>query len=129
MSASRPTSTPPAKPEPNDHCPIARAARLFGDHWTLLILRDLEAGCRRFHELELSTGMSPGVLSGRLRTLDAAGVISRRQYSEIPPRVEYSLTEMGQAALPLVDELRSYGERWLKDRDDADPAPYDEDAE
>ncbi|HLI52017.1 MAG TPA: helix-turn-helix domain-containing protein [Thermomicrobiaceae bacterium] len=122
MSASRPKPAGSSKPEPNTHCPIARAAKLFGDHWTLLILRDLEAGCRRFHELERSTGMSPGVLSGRLRTLDAAGVISRRQYSEIPPRVEYSLTEMGRAALPLVDELRSYGERWLVDGKDDESA-------
>lgn len=127
MSASRPKPAVPSKPESNNHCPIARAAKLFGDHWTLLILRDLEAGCRRFHELELSTGMSPGVLSGRLRTLDSAGVISRRQYSEIPPRVEYSLTEMGRAALPLVDELRSYGERWLAEGDE--PACCPEDAE
>lgn len=122
MSASRPKSTLPPRIEPNSHCPIARAAKLFGDHWTLLILRDLEASCRRFHELERSTGMSPGVLSGRLRTLDAAGVISRRQYNEIPPRVEYSLTEMGRAALPLVDELRSYGERWLSDGEDGEPS-------
>lgn len=94
-------------------CPIARAAKLFGDQWTLLILRDLEAGCQRFHSLELSTGMSPGVLSGRLRTLEAAGIISRRQYNEIPPRVEYSLTDKGRAALPLIDQLRVFGETWL----------------
>jgi DNA-binding HxlR family transcriptional regulator len=99
-------------------CPIARAARLFGDHWTLLILRDLENGCRRFRALESSTGMSPGVLSGRLRMLEAAGVITRQQYSEIPPRVEYTLTEKGRAALPLIDQLRAYGETWLLPDDD-----------
>ncbi|HEX7102312.1 MAG TPA: helix-turn-helix domain-containing protein, partial [Nitrolancea sp.] len=82
-------------------------------HWTLLILRDLEGGCRRFRALESSTGMSPGVLSGRLRTLESAGVITRRQYAEIPPRVEYTLTEKGRAALPLIDQLRAYGETWL----------------
>lgn len=103
----------------NRVCPIARAAKLLGDHWTLLILRDLEHGCRRFHELQESTGMSPGVLSGRLRGLEHAKVISRRQYSEIPPRVEYTLTEKGRAALPLVDQLRIYGEVWLSDDDDA----------
>jgi DNA-binding HxlR family transcriptional regulator len=98
-------------------CPIARAAKLFGDHWTLLILRDLEGGCRRFRALEASTGMSPGVLSGRLRLLEAAGVITRRQYAEIPPRVEYTLTEKGRAALPLIDQLRAYGETWLLEDD------------
>jgi len=98
-------------------CPIARAAKLFGDHWTLLILRDLEGGCRRFRALELSTGMSPGVLSGRLRLLENAGVITRRQYAEIPPRVEYTLTEKGRAALPLIDQLRAYGETWLPEDD------------
>lgn len=98
-------------------CPIARAAKLFGDHWTLLILRDLEGGCRRFRALESSTGMSPGVLSGRLRLLEAAGVITRRQYAEIPPRVEYTLTEKGRAALPLIDQLRAYGETWLLEDD------------
>lgn len=94
-------------------CPIARAAMLFGDHWTLLILRDLEGGCRRFRALESSTGMSPGVLSGRLRTLEQAGIITRRQYSEIPPRVEYTLTEKGRAALPIINQLRTFGETWL----------------
>jgi DNA-binding HxlR family transcriptional regulator len=103
-------------------CPIARAAKLFGDHWTLLILRDLENGCRRFRALESSTGMSPGVLSGRLRTLEAAGIISRRQYSEIPPRVEYTLTEKGRAALPLIDQLRVYGETWMLSDDEAEPS-------
>lgn len=99
-------------------CPIARAAKLFGDHWTLLILRDLEDGCRRFLALESSTGMSPGVLSGRLRTLESAGIITRRQYREIPPRVEYTLTEKGRAALPIIDQLRTFGETWLTDFDE-----------
>jgi DNA-binding HxlR family transcriptional regulator len=101
-------------------CPIARAAEIFGDHWTLLILRDLENGCRRFRALESSTGMSPGVLSGRLRSLETAGIITRRQYSEIPPRVEYTLTEKGRAALPIIDQLRTFGETWLADQDEAD---------
>lgn len=101
-------------------CPIARAAEIFGDHWTLLILRDLAGGCRRFHALESSTGMSPGVLSGRLRSLEVAGIISRRQFNEIPPRVEYSLTEKGRAALPIIDQLRAFGEIWLVERDEDD---------
>ncbi len=94
-------------------CPIARAAQLLGDHWTLLLLRDLSHGSRRFQELLHSTGMSPAVLSSRLRHLERAGMVTRRQFAEIPPRVEYTLTEMGLAALPLVEQLRQFGETWL----------------
>jgi len=94
-------------------CPIARAAQLLGDHWTLLLLRDLGHGSRRFQELLHSTGMSPAVLSNRLRHLESAGMITRRQFAEVPPRVEYTLTEMGLAALPLAEQLRQFGEIWL----------------
>jgi DNA-binding HxlR family transcriptional regulator len=96
-------------------CPVAKAAKLFGDHWTLLLIRDLASGCRRFQQLQLSTGISPGVLSSRLRMLEQAGLITRKQFPEIPPRVEYSLTEKGRAAVPLIDQLRVYGEHWLAD--------------
>lgn len=108
-------------------CPIDRAAELLGDAWTLLLLRDLAAGARRFTDLEGSTGMSPRVLSQRLRELTARGVVSRRSFAEIPPRVEYSLTEKGRAALPVIDVLRAYGEQWLRDEEPA-PALKDETA-
>ncbi len=108
-----------------ENCPVARAAKLFGDHWTLLLIRDLASGCRRFQQLQVSTGISPGVLSSRLRMLEGAGLITRKQYPEIPPRVEYSLTEKGRAAVPLIDQLRLYGEVWLEDVD----CPADADAE
>ncbi|MBX6341828.1 MAG: helix-turn-helix transcriptional regulator [Thermomicrobiaceae bacterium] len=104
----------------NAVCPVARAVRLLGDRWTLLILRDLECGSRRFHDLQTSTGMSPGILSGRLRHLESAGLVTRRQYNEVPPRVEYSLTEKGRAALPVIDQLRRYGETWLADDPDGE---------
>ncbi len=94
-------------------CPIARAARLLGDHWILLILRELGQGNRRFHELLDAIGISPTVLSQRLRYLEAEGLVSRHAYPEVPPRVEYTLTEKGRAALPLIEQLREYGERWL----------------
>lgn len=96
-------------------CPIERAAQLLGDAWTLLLLRDLANGPRRFTDLEASTGMSPRVLSQRLRELVSRGMINRRSFNEIPPRVEYSLTEKGCAALPVIDVLRAYGEQWLRD--------------
>ncbi len=94
-------------------CPIARAARLLGDHWVLLILRELAHGNRRFQELLVGTGISPAVLSQRLRYLEAEGLVTRHPYAEIPPRVEYTLTEKGRAALPVIEQLREYGERWL----------------
>ncbi|MCX7623633.1 MAG: helix-turn-helix domain-containing protein [Thermomicrobium sp.] len=95
------------------NCPIARAARLLGDHWVLLILRELGRGDRRFHELLVGIGISPAVLSQRLRYLEAEGLVSRHAYPEVPPRVEYALTDKGRAALPLIEQLREYGERWL----------------
>lgn len=99
-------------------CPVARAARLLGDTWTLLILRDLADGAQRFSELEQSTGMSPRVLSGRLKELERQGILNRQLFASVPPRVEYSLTLKGRAALPLVDALRSYGDTWLQSTDD-----------
>lgn len=103
--------------EVEEICPVERAAKLFGDHWTLLLIRDLASGCRRFQQLQQSTGISPGVLSARLRKLEAVGVIIRTQYPEIPPRVEYQLTEKGRAAVPLIEQLRRFGEDWLLDVD------------
>jgi DNA-binding HxlR family transcriptional regulator len=93
---------------------VAAAAALLGDAWTLLLLRDLAGGPRRFTELEASTGISPRVLTDRLRALCAQGVMTRRMYAEIPPRVEYALTDKGRAALPVLDVLRAYGEQWLR---------------
>ncbi|MEK7681316.1 MAG: helix-turn-helix domain-containing protein [Chloroflexota bacterium] len=94
-------------------CPVARAARLLGDVWCLLVLRDLARGTCRFSEIQTSTGMSPRVLSRRLREMEREGILTRRQFAEAPPRVEYTLTEKGRAALPLVEALRVFGERWL----------------
>lgn len=96
-------------------CPIARAARLLGDTWTLLIIHNLADGPRRFSDLERLTGMSPRVLAGRLRELDSQHMLTRTQYPEIPPRVEYALTVKGQAAVPLLEMLHSYGAGWLND--------------
>ena len=94
-------------------CGVARAAALIGDVWTILLIRDLENGPRRFSELEASTGISPRVLTDRLRELLARGMVTRHMFNEIPPRVEYTLTEKGLAACPVVDALRAYGDAWL----------------
>ncbi len=95
-------------------CPVERTARLVGGKWTLLIIRDLAEGCKRFGELQKSLrGISPRTLSQRLGLLAKEGLITRRIFAEVPPRVEYSLTEKGQALLPLIEEMREYGGRWL----------------
>jgi DNA-binding HxlR family transcriptional regulator len=94
-------------------CPIAEAAKLLGDKWTLILLRDLARGACRFKALvESGEGISPSILTGRLRELEEKGVISRTSYNEIPPRVEYSLTEKGRDVLPVIEALRVYGSRW-----------------
>ncbi len=93
-------------------CPIQRTAMLFADVYTIMILRDLMPGPKRFTELQRA-GISPRILSQRLKKLMAADVIGRRQFSEAPPRVEYFLTDKGRALLPVLDALKSFGERFL----------------
>lgn len=95
-------------------CPVCRTAELVCGKWTLLLVRDLSEGRSRFCELERSlSGISPRTLSLRLRALEEEGVVERHTYPEVPPRVEYALTEKGRALLPIVDGMRAYGERWL----------------
>jgi len=82
--------------------------------WTLLLIRDLAEGRSRFCELERSlAGISPRTLSLRLRALEDEGIVARETFPEVPPRVEYALTEKGRALLPIIDDMRAYGERWL----------------
>ena len=82
--------------------------------WMLLLIRDLAEGRSRFCELERSlAGISPRTLSLRLRALEDEGVVARATFPEVPPRVEYALTEKGRALLPIIDDMRAYGERWL----------------
>jgi DNA-binding HxlR family transcriptional regulator len=100
-------------------CGVAAAVTVLGDAWTLLLVRDLAEGPRRFTELHASTGISDRVLSDRLRTMAANGLVTRRMYAEIPPRVEYALTERGRDALAVVAALRGFGEKWLRPEGDA----------
>lgn len=96
-----------------------RTARLVASKWTLAIIKELEKGSKRFHELQRSlTGISPKTLSDRLRELGALGIVSRRVFAEIPPHVEYSITEKGMALLPLVRSLGEYGKSWLPESPD-----------
>jgi len=94
-------------------CPIAETARLIGDVYVLLILRDLGSGPRRFSTLGHSVDVNAKTLTDRLRRMELQGLIRRTMYAEIPPRVEYELTEKGAALLPVLEAMRAYGERWL----------------
>jgi DNA-binding HxlR family transcriptional regulator len=95
----------------------------------LLLVRDLAEGRSRFCELERSlTGISPRTLSLRLRALELEGIVERHTFPEVPPRVEYALTEKGQALLPIIDAMRTYGERWLRATDRPRPALAQPDA-
>jgi DNA-binding HxlR family transcriptional regulator len=97
-----------------DLCPVCATADLVCAKWTILVIRDLAEGCSRFCELERSLqGISPRTLSLRLRALEEEGIVERRTYPEVPPRVEYELTEKGRALLPLIDDMRRYGREWL----------------
>jgi DNA-binding HxlR family transcriptional regulator len=103
-------------PMPNSDCPVCRTAEIVCGKWTLLVIRDLADGRSRFCELERSLeGISPRTLSLRLRALEEAGVLMRRTYPEVPPRVEYVLTEKGRALVPLIESMRTYGTEWLAD--------------
>ncbi len=98
----------------NASCPVCRTAEIVCGKWTLLVIRDLAEGSSRFCELERSLeGISPRTLSLRLRALEEEGVVERHTFPEVPPRVEYALTEKGEALVPLVEDMRRYGTRWL----------------
>jgi DNA-binding HxlR family transcriptional regulator len=95
-------------------CPVGCCAEIISGKWTLLLIRDLADGSQRFCELERSLdGISPRTLSLRLRALEDNGIVERRTYPEVPPRVEYALTEKGKALVPLIEDMRAYGQRWL----------------
>jgi DNA-binding HxlR family transcriptional regulator len=100
----------------NASCPVCRTAEVVCGKWTLLVIRDLAKGSSRFCELERSLeGISPRTLSLRLRALEEEGIVERHTFPEVPPRVEYALTEKGKALVPLVEDMRAYGRRWLSD--------------
>jgi DNA-binding HxlR family transcriptional regulator len=95
-------------------CAVAACAELIGAKWTAVILHDLSEGARRFTELEHAcAGISPRTLADRLRTLEHEEIVVRRSYHELPPRVEYELTEKGRALLPIVSEMGRFGRGWL----------------
>ncbi|HKW19862.1 MAG TPA: helix-turn-helix domain-containing protein [Ktedonobacterales bacterium] len=110
------TATAASTCEDNDSlvCPVARTASIVSGKWTLLIIRDLTTGTKRFSELERSlVGISPKTLSERLSALEGEGILQRKTYAEVPPKVEYSLTEKGQALFVIIEDMRAYGRQWL----------------
>ena len=99
---------------PNSDCPVCRTADIVCGKWTLLVIRDLADGRCRFGELERSLeGISPRTLSLRLRALEEEGILARQTFAEVPPRVEYALTDKGRALVPIVESMRTYGSEWL----------------
>lgn len=95
-------------------CPIARTAEIVSGKWTLLIIRDLATGPRRFCQLERSlAGISPKTLSDRLHGLESEGIVSRKTFGEVPPRVEYSLTPKGSDLAEVIEAMRAFGTHWL----------------
>jgi DNA-binding HxlR family transcriptional regulator len=97
-----------------ERCPVVETARIVSGKWTLVLLRDLAEGTRRFSELERSlAGISPRTLSARLRSLEDEGIVQRTVHGGVPPRVDYALTEKGRHLVPIVEAMRDYGERWL----------------
>jgi DNA-binding HxlR family transcriptional regulator len=100
----------------NSICPVARTAKIISGKWTLLIIRDLTSGVKRFNQLERSLdGISPKTLSERLRHLEEEGIVLRQTFAEVPPRVEYSLSKKGHDLIDVIECMRCYGNHWLCD--------------
>ncbi len=95
-------------------CGVVAAISTVGDAWILLLVRELIEGPRRFTELQSNTGISARVLTDRLRTMAAHGLLTRKMYDKVPLHVEYELTAKGRAIAPILDALRFYGEQWLR---------------
>ena len=91
-------------------CPVETTLTLISDKWKVLILRDLMTGTKRFGELKKSIGhVSQKVLTTQLRQMEASGLLSRKVYAEVPPRVEYTLTELGCSLKPVMDAMWEWG--------------------
>ena len=92
-------------------CPVETTLTLIGDKWKVLILRDLLPGTKRFGELKKSIGsVSQKVLTAQLRDMEESGLLSRKVYAEVPPRVEYTLTDLGYSLKPVLDAMSNWGE-------------------
>ncbi len=91
-------------------CPVETTLKLIGDKWKALIIRDLLTGTKRFGELKKSvTGISQKVLTSNLRSLENDGLVERKIYPQVPPRVEYTLTDVGYSLMPVLNSMASWG--------------------
>ena len=98
-------------------CPVETTLTLIGDKWKVLILRDLMPGTKRFGELKKSVGnVSQKVLTAQLRAMEASGLVNRKVYAEVPPRVEYSLTELGKSLKPILDSMCAWGKAYKAEK-------------
>lgn len=98
-------------------CPVETTLMLISDRWKILILRDLMNGTKRFSELKKSIGtVSQKVLTSQLRQMEANGLLTRKVYPEVPPRVEYTLTDLGYSLEPVLQAMRIWGEGYQKSR-------------
>lgn len=96
-------------------CPVETTLMLIGDKWKVLILRDLMPGTKRFGELKKSIGkVSQKVLTAQLRAMEESGLLTRRVYAEVPPRVEYTLTPLGRSLKPVLDAMGAWGNEYKK---------------
>lgn len=94
-------------------CPVETTLMLIGDKWKVLILRDLRGGTKRFGELKKSvTGISQKVLTANLRDMEHDGILSREVFPEVPPRVEYTLTDLGRTMMPILDAMEQWGKAY-----------------
>ncbi|GII32568.1 winged helix-turn-helix transcriptional regulator [Planotetraspora mira] len=97
-------------------CSLAASLDILGERWSLLAIREMGYGVHRFAQIAGFTGVSRDILADRLRKLEAAGVVERRQYSEHPPRFEYHLTQAGRELLPVLLALREWGDKWAVEK-------------
>ncbi|MBU3874584.1 helix-turn-helix transcriptional regulator [Faecalicatena sp. AGMB00832] len=96
-------------------CPVEMTLQLIGDKWKVLIIRDLLGGTKRFNELMRSvSGISQKVLTANLRSLEASGLVNRKVYPQVPPKVEYSLTDTGLSLKPILDSMIEWGMAYKK---------------
>lgn len=94
-------------------CPVETTLTLISDKWKVLILRDLLTGTKRFGELKKSIGhISQKVLTAQLRQMEASGLLTRTVFPEVPPHVEYTLTDLGYSLKPILDAMRDWGENY-----------------
>ncbi|WEK47272.1 MAG: helix-turn-helix domain-containing protein [Candidatus Andeanibacterium colombiense] len=98
--------------ETSGPCPVARGLDCVGDRWSMLVLRDVERGLRRFDLLQTSLGIAPNVLSSRLAALVGEGLIEKRRYNERPPRYEYVLTDAGRDFIPILAAIGAWGRKY-----------------